>query len=134
VECLLVNTTGELMDFYRPASLVFVGKSLTAKGGQNPIEPAALGKPVVFGPNMQNFTDIVRIFLAQNGAVQVHDAAALEKTLGDLLDDPGRRAELGCNARKIVEENQGGVNRTVDLIVKELEARKFYVAPKKTGI
>ncbi|MGH7976585.1 MAG: 3-deoxy-D-manno-octulosonic acid transferase, partial [Limisphaerales bacterium] len=54
-DCLLVNTTGELKFFYECATLVFVGKSLTAIGGQNPIEPGALGKPMVFGPNMQNF-------------------------------------------------------------------------------
>ena len=58
LECLVVNTTGELRYFYELASLVFVGKSLTAEGGQNPLEPAALGKPIVFGPNMQNFQAI----------------------------------------------------------------------------
>ncbi len=131
VECLLVNTTGELMNFYQHADVVFVGKSLSAKGGQNPIEPAALGKPVVFGPNMQNFADVVRIFLAQDGAVQVRDADELEKTLGELLANPARRAELGRNAKKIVRENQGAVGRTVDLIVKQLEGGGFYVAPKR---
>jgi len=131
VECLLVDTTGELMNFYQHATVAFVGKSLTAKGGQNPIEPAALGRPVVFGPDMQNFADVVRIFLAQDGAVQVRNAAELEKTLGELLANPARRAELGRNAQKIVRENQGAVGRTVDLIVRQLEGGGFYVAPKK---
>ena len=71
LECLLVNTTGELRFFYEHATVVFVGKSLTAIGGQNPIEPGALGKAMVFGPNMQNFADITRSFVAQNGAIQV---------------------------------------------------------------
>ena len=71
VECLLVNTTGELRFFYEPASVVFIGKSLTAIGGQNPIEPGAQGKAMVFGPNMQNFTDITRSFLKKDAAVQV---------------------------------------------------------------
>ena len=133
VDCLLVNTTGELRYFYQHATVCFVGKSLAAKGGQNPIEPAALGKPVVFGPNMQNFADVVRIFLAQDGAVQVRDAAELEKTLGELLANPERRAELGRNAQKILRENQGAVERTVDMIVRQLESRNFYVVPKKTG-
>src|SRR6185312_13282740 len=79
LECLVVNTTGELKYFYEHATVVFVGKSLTANGGQNPIEPAALGKPVVFGPNMQNFPDVVRIFLSQNAVVQVRDAEELEQ-------------------------------------------------------
>jgi 3-deoxy-D-manno-octulosonic-acid transferase len=86
-ECLLVNSTGELKFFYEQATVVFVGKSLTAEGGQNPIEPAALGKAVVFGPNMQNFTSAVRAFLAAQSVVQVQDAAELEKVIGDLLGD-----------------------------------------------
>ena len=62
LDCLLVNTTGELRFFYRSATVVFIGKSLTAIGGQNPIEPGALGKAMVFGPNMQNFADITQQF------------------------------------------------------------------------
>ena len=58
LDALLVNTTGELKFFYEPATLVFVGKSLTAIGGQNPIEPGALGKAILFCPNMQNFFKI----------------------------------------------------------------------------
>ncbi len=124
--CLLVNTTGELRGFYAHATLVFVGKSLTAKGGQNPLEPAILGKPVLFGPNMQNFADVVRILVGQNGAVQVPDAAGLEKAVADLLADAPRREELGANARRVVIENQGGVARTVDLIVGQLEKMGIY--------
>ncbi len=131
LQCLLVDTTGELRYFYEHATVVFVGKSLTAKGGQNPIEPAALGKAVVFGPNMQNFADVVRIFLAQKGVVQVRDAAELEQAVAALLADPARRAELGANAQRIVRENQGAVERTVDMIVEHLEGEKHYVVPKK---
>ena len=79
VDCLLVNTTGELRFFYEHATVVFVGKSLTAVGGQNPIEPGALGKAMVFGPNMQNFADITRNFVAQNAAVQVGDRGGAGK-------------------------------------------------------
>jgi len=131
LQCLLVNTTGELRHFYEHATVVFVGKSLTASGGQNPIEPAALGKPVVFGPNMQNFSDVIKIFLAQDGAVQVSDAAALEKTLGDLLADSERRECLGRNARRIVKENQGGVERTVELIVQQFKDLNTFTVPPK---
>src|SRR5205823_6767018 len=84
VECLLVNTTGELRFFYGHATVIFVGRSLTARGGQNPIEPAALGKAMVFGPNMQNFAAIAEAFLKQDGAVQVRDAAELGDVLGEL--------------------------------------------------
>jgi 3-deoxy-D-manno-octulosonic-acid transferase len=131
LECLLVNTTGELKSFYEPATVVFVGKSLTAEGGQNPIEPGALGKAVVFGPNMQNFEDVTRIFLAQNAAMQVRDPEALEKVVADLLADENRRAELGRNALKVVADNLGALDRTVEIILEQLKARGIYIAPGK---
>jgi 3-deoxy-D-manno-octulosonic-acid transferase len=130
VDCLVVNTTGELMFFYEHAHVVFIGKSLTAVGGQNPIEPAALGKPVVFGPNMQNFRDIVRILLKHNAAVEVSDAQHLERALGELLADPARRAELSRQALEAVAENMGAVERTVEMLLPHLKARGIYVAPK----
>jgi 3-deoxy-D-manno-octulosonic-acid transferase len=128
-DCLLVNSTGELKYFYEQADVVFVGKSLTAAGGQNPIEPGALGKAMVFGPNMQNFTEVVRSFLVQGGAVQVGDAAELERVLAELLADPARREQLGRNALQVVRENLGAVERTVDMIIERLEGGELYVAP-----
>lgn len=131
VQCLLVNTTGELKHFYQQATVIFVGKSITAQGGQNPIEPGALGKAMVFGPHMQNFAEVVRSFLAKDGAVQVRDAVELEKVLGDLLADPGRREQLGQNALAVVRDNQGAIERTVDMIVKHLDGGELYIAPKQ---
>ena len=130
VDCLLVNTIGELKFFYQPASVVFIGKSLTAIGGQNPIEPAALGKPVVFGPNMQNFTDITRILLGQDAAVQVKDPAALEAALAGLLENKARRAELGRHAVAAVAENMGAIERTLEMILPVLARRNMYIVPK----
>jgi 3-deoxy-D-manno-octulosonic-acid transferase len=129
LECLLVNTTGELRFFYEHATVVFVGKSLTAIGGQNPIEPGALGKAMVFGPNMQNFADATRSFVTQKGAVQVANAAALESAVAELLADEARRAELGRNALKVVAENHGALERTVEMILEQLRERGIYVAP-----
>ena len=130
VECLLVNTTGELRSFYEHATVIFVGRSLTVQGGQNPIEPAALGKAIVFGPNMQNFAAIAEAFLKGNGAVQVRDAAGLEKALAELIADEKRRETLGQNALRVVRENRGAIERTVDMIVKHLEGGDLYVAPQ----
>ena len=130
-ECLLVDTTGELLFFYECATVVFVGKSITAMGGQNPIEPAALGKAMVFGPNMQNFTDIVQNFVSENGAIQVSDPESLEKAIAKLLADEKYRAELGRHAQLAVEKNQGAVTRTVDKIVESLKGRGVYVTPEK---
>jgi 3-deoxy-D-manno-octulosonic-acid transferase len=133
VDCMVVNTTGELMFFYEHAHVVFIGKSMMAVGGQNPIEPAALGKPVIFGPNMQNFKDIVRIMLNHKAAVEVKDAAELEQVLGALLADPARRAELSRQALEVVAENRGNVDRTVEMILPHLKARGIYVASKPPG-
>ena len=128
VECLLVNTTGELRFFYEYATVVFIGKSLTAVGGQNPIEPGALGKPMVFGPNMQNFADITRHFLNKNAALQVDNPEALERTVAGLLADETRRAEMGRNALEVVSENLGAVDRTVEMILEHLKKRGIYFA------
>ena len=131
LECLLVNTTGELKFFYEPASVVFVGKSLTSVGGQNPIEPGAQGKAIVFGPHMQNFADITRAFLKHEAAVQVQDAAGLETALAGLLAAPERRAAMGHAALKVVAENLGAVERTVEMILPHLERRGIFVRQKK---
>ena len=130
VECLLVNTTGELRSFYEQATVIFVGKSLSGEGGQNPIEPAALGKPIVFGPHMQNFAAIAEAFLNGHGALQVRDAAELETTLGELLADKNLRETLGRNALKVVQENRGAIDRTVDLVVKHLAGGERPIAPE----
>jgi 3-deoxy-D-manno-octulosonic-acid transferase len=130
IDCLIVNTTGELKHFYEPATVVFIGKSLTAKGGQNPIEPAALGKPTIFGPNMQNFADVARCFLSRDGAVQVRDESGLESVFMQLLGDASRREQLSRNALEVVRENQGAVYRTLDMIAKHLETREVYVSKK----
>jgi 3-deoxy-D-manno-octulosonic-acid transferase len=128
--CLVVNTTGELRFFYEHATVVFVGKSLTAKGGQNPIEPCALGKATVFGPNMQNFSDVVSLFRSHDAVAQVHDAAELEKTFARLLTDTARREQLGRNGAAVVQQNLGAMNRTVEMIVDGVADSGLYIAPK----
>lgn len=129
LQCLLVNTTGELKHFYEEADVVFVGKSLTAEGGQNPIEPAALGKAMVFGPNMQNFAAISTAFVEGSGAVQVTDEAALETAIAELLADPERRAEMGRNAIQVVRGNTGALERTIRMILDRLPTDETYLAP-----
>ncbi len=130
VDCLVVNTTGELKAFYEVATVVFVGKTLTAQGGQNPIEPAALGKAVVFGPNMQNFRGIVPEFLDAKAVCQVKSAGELAGAIAELLADPAKRNALGENARRVVERNQGSIARTVQIIAERLKDEEIYVAEK----
>ncbi|MCD6052483.1 MAG: waaA, partial [Verrucomicrobia bacterium] len=122
-DCLVVNTTGELLFFYEHATVVFVGKSITANGGQSPIEPGALGKAMTFGPNMQNFTAIARVFVKGDGAVQVRDVAELETVIAELLAKPARRAELARNAQAVVAQNQGATVKTVEMILSTLDKR-----------
>ena len=119
-DCLVVDSTGELTLFYEAANIVFVGKSLTACGGQNPIEPASLGCAVVFGPEMQNFRAVVRSFLEEDAATQVADAAELENVVAELLKDPEKRNAQGARARAVVETNKGATERTAQMIVRVL--------------
>ena len=133
LDCLLVNTTGELLYFYECASVIFVGKSLVATGGQNPIEPGAIGKAMIFGPNMQNFEAIASAFVREGGAVQIRNAAELESALAELMGDEERRAELGRRALKVVRNNQGAIDRTVEMIVKHLHGGEMYVRNLEDG-
>jgi 3-deoxy-D-manno-octulosonic-acid transferase len=130
IEALLVNTTGELRLFYEHATVVFVGKSLTAEGGQNPIEPGALAKPMVFGPNMQNFAAIAKLLLERRGAAEVRNADELEKALATILSDEHHARALGENALAVVKENLGAIDRTVEMILARLPDRDIVARPK----
>ncbi len=126
LDCLLVNTTGELKYFYEEATVVFIGKSLSAQGGQNPIEPAGLAKPIVFGPHMGNFEEITAKFLANDAAIQVTDETALESVIDTLLSDQAMRRRLGESARKVVQHNEGAVERTVEMILTGTQTAEMF--------
>jgi 3-deoxy-D-manno-octulosonic-acid transferase len=115
-EVVVLDTIGELAQVYQVATVVFVGGSLVDMGGHNILEPAVFGKPIVFGPYMQNFSEIVNAFLINDAAVQVPSARALEEALVGLLIDPVRRARLGAAARALVESNRGARERTLAVI------------------
>ncbi|MFM8809963.1 MAG: 3-deoxy-D-manno-octulosonic acid transferase, partial [Chthoniobacterales bacterium] len=115
-DILLIDTTGELRDWYACADIVFVGKSLAGRGGQNPVEAILAGRPVVFGPHMENFAALTRDLLSADGAVQVGDAGQLAKTFGDLLDAPARRADIARNGIAALAAHRGATSRTADLI------------------
>lgn len=117
VDVLLVDTTGELADFYTCATAVFVGKSLTEHGGQNLIEPAALGQAVVVGPNMENFADVTAELLAARAIIQVRDAAELEQALDSLLSNRDLREGYGTRAAEAVKSRRGAVGRSVEWLL-----------------
>ena len=95
---------------------MFVGGSLVPAGGHNILEPAAFGKAIVFGPHMENFSEIAEQFVSHGAAVRVRTPAALEGVVADLVDDPVRRAGLGAAARAMVDANRGATPRTLAAI------------------
>ena len=117
-DCLLIDTTGELRDWYSVATIVFMGKSLTARGGQNPVEAIVADRPVVFGPHMENFATLARALIAAGGAMQADDELALTKTLGTLLRNPEARERLIRNAHGVLDRHRGATERTAGLLEK----------------
>ena len=119
-DVVVVDTIGELAQLYQLATAVFVGGSLVPAGGHNILEPAVFGKPIVFGPHMENFAEIAARFVADGAAVQVTSGAELEEALLSLAGDPVRRARLGAAARALVEANHGAKDRTLAAITELL--------------
>ena len=115
-DAVVLDTIGELAEVYRIATVVFVGGSLVPSGGHNILEPAAFGKPIVIGPYMENFSEIVEEFLANDAAVQVRSVRELTTTIRSLMGDPVRRARLGAAARALVEANRGAKDKTLAAI------------------
>ncbi|PYR77179.1 MAG: 3-deoxy-D-manno-octulosonic acid transferase [Acidobacteria bacterium] len=119
-DVVVLDTIGELAQLYQIATAVFVGGSLVDQGGHNILEPAVFGKPIVFGPYMQNFAEIAGAFLDHEAAIQVRNARELETALLELLGDPVRRARLGAAARALVEANRGARGKTMSAIAQLL--------------
>jgi len=116
-DCLLLDATGELQFWYGIATVVFVGKSLTAHGGQNPVEPIVAGKPVIFGPHMENFATLAQTLVAKNGAIQVLDVEQLERAAEKLLRNNEARRLLVQSAEAVLTQHRGATARTAQLIV-----------------
>jgi 3-deoxy-D-manno-octulosonic-acid transferase len=117
-DCILLDTTGELHRWYSIATIVFIGKSLTAHGGQNPVEPIMAGKPVVFGPHMENFGTLAKTLVLKQGAIQVDDIDSLERTIAGLLRDGEARQRFVLSAREVLSKHQGATARAAALIHK----------------
>ena len=113
VAVVVLDTVGELATLLQIATVVYLGGSLIPAGGHNVLEPAAWGKPVVFGPHMENFAEIAELFIDNQAACQIRSAEALEPALSNLVGDPVRRAALGAAARALVEANRGATDRSL---------------------
>lgn len=121
VDVAVGDTTGELRRFTQLADVVFVGKSLAPhQGGQTPVEAAVLGKPILHGPYMTNFREIIRT-LTEAGAVRrVENPAGLTAAVVALLEDEAQRGQLAAAAQVWHEENRGATERTLQVIRTQL--------------
>jgi 3-deoxy-D-manno-octulosonic-acid transferase len=119
-DILLLDTIGELARAYRYATVAFVGGSLVPHGGHNPIEPAAAGVPVCFGPHMTAFRDVAKAFLTNDAAKEVNNAKEFATFVEVMTSDDTLRAAWGERARNTVAENRGASARTARRIVELL--------------
>lgn len=112
----ILDTVGQLMGYYAASDIVFVGGSLVKKGGHNILEPASLGKPVIFGPYMFNFRDIFDLFISHKACVLVYSKEGLKAAVRDLLNNPDKMDELGKRASSLIKKNQGATENTLRYI------------------
>jgi 3-deoxy-D-manno-octulosonic-acid transferase len=115
-DAVVLDTIGELAEVYQIATVVFVGGSLVPAGGHNILEPALFGKPIAFGPYMENFAEIAEAFIANDAAIQVRSERDLDDVIVALMGDPVRRARLGAAARALIEANRGAKEKTMTVI------------------
>lgn len=117
---LVVDTMGELRQFYAMSDIAYVGGSLhyrgSNKGGHNLMEPAVLGVAVLFGPHNYSFRETVRDLLEADGGALVHDQEELLARVETLLGDPQSRVQMGERARRVVLENRGAAGQNLELL------------------
>lgn len=115
-DVVVLDTIGELASLLQIGTVVFVGGSLIDQGGHNILEPAIYGRPIVFGPHMENFAEIASEFLRHHAAIQVQSADELSRVVVRLFGDEKERAEIGAAARALIDSNRGAKDRTIDVI------------------
>lgn len=115
-DVLLLDTTGELRDWYACADVVFIGKSLAGRGGQNPVEAILAQRPVLFGPHMENFASLRDALIESGGAREVDDAASLAAGATALLSSPEKRETMVEQAARALRPHQGATARTAELV------------------
>ena len=121
-EIYVADTLGELEGFMAAATLVVIGGSLIRHGGQNPIEPARLARPILLGPSMENFAEESERLLAAGGAQRFLDDGDLRHAISELARDPEARERLGQRAAETVRAGQDTAERYADAILAHLPA------------
>ena len=118
----VADTIGELGLFYRLAGIVFIGGSLIANGGQNPLEAARLDCAILYGPHMKNFADVVEEFQRFDAAREVRDAAELAKEVADYLGHPATRDDMAARAAEVVNTGKLTLQKNLERIEGLLKA------------
>jgi 3-deoxy-D-manno-octulosonic-acid transferase len=118
----VADTLGELGLFYRLAAVSFVGGSLVQHGGQNPLEPARLGRPVLFGPHTQNFAEPVSRLLSTGAACRVEDAGTLAQRLRELLSSPAARQRMATAGLAVTADAGRALDLICETILRHLPA------------
>ena len=113
---LILDTMGELSRMYSFCDIAFIGGSLVPDGGHNPLEPAAFGKPILFGPYMDDFTEIASDLLEKNAAIVCHDEDDIFYNIKHLLTDLTLRKEMGDHAQSLVLQHRGVSMRHLEII------------------
>lgn len=117
----VADTFGELGVLFSVCPVVFMGKSLTVQGGQNPIEPTHFGCAILFGPYMENFDALAATMVSKNMALQVNDGADLAAQVEDLLQTQEAKASMAIAARKLVDSGQDSLDKTMTALIDALE-------------
>ena len=115
-EVLLLDSLGELLEFYAAGDVAFVGGSLVSIGGHNLLEPAALGVPALTGPHNFNGPEVAQLLISRGAARMVHNPRELGAAVSSLLADPGERERMGALGRGSVEASRGALGRLLELI------------------
>ncbi len=113
---VLLDTVGELARVYSVATAVFIGGTFCSRGGQNMLEPAALGKPILSGPSISNFEEIARVLVEAGGMAVLDNPIDLARAAGELLGDPARARRIGEKSLEAVRAGRGAIDASVDLI------------------
>ena len=119
-QCFVIDTIGELMTYYACGDVAFVGGSFGDQGGHNALEPAALGKPVLLGPNMENSREIASQLLQRDAARRVTNQQDFRQTAEQILTDGVLRDSMGQAGRDLVEKNKGALELTLKAVAKHL--------------
>ncbi len=140
-DVFIVDTMGEMLEFYAASDIAFVGGSIANIGGHNVLEAAVFKLPVLVGPNTHNFAETTQLLHDCGGSYLVKDSADIIRHMEELIQNPQQRKRMGLAAFKLVEENRGAVALTMKLIANAMQdipldedmQNRRYVSPKRVG-